>query len=70
MHVLRKLKLSARLAVLIAIFAIGFVLSGGWAFKTLDTLKVNGPIYERIVQGKDLIADVLPPPELALPQVA
>jgi methyl-accepting chemotaxis protein len=63
MNVLRKLKLSARLAVLIAIFAIGFVLSGGWAFKTLDTLKVNGPIYERIVQGKDLIADILPPPE-------
>jgi methyl-accepting chemotaxis protein len=63
MHVLRKLKLSARLAVLIAIFAIGFVLSGAWAFKTLDTLKVNGPIYERIVQGKDLIADILPPPE-------
>ncbi|GHC88393.1 hypothetical protein GCM10007320_35250 [Pseudorhodoferax aquiterrae] len=63
MHVLRKLKLSARLGVLIAIFAIGFMLSGGWAFKTLDTLKVNGPIYERIVQGKDLIADILPPPE-------
>ena len=63
MHLLRQLKLSARLAVLIAIFAMGFVLSGGWAFKTLNLLKVNGPIYERIVQGKDLIADVLPPPE-------
>ena len=58
MNVLRRLKLSARLGVLIAIFAIGFVLSGAWAFKTLDTLKVNGPIYERIVQGKDLIAAI------------
>jgi methyl-accepting chemotaxis protein len=63
MHLLRQLKLSARLAVLIAIFATGFVVTGGWAFKTLEMLKVNGPIYERIVQGKDLIADVLPPPE-------
>ncbi|WP_326540714.1 methyl-accepting chemotaxis protein [Pseudorhodoferax sp.] len=63
MHVLRQLKLSARLGVLIGIFALGFVLSGAWAFKTLDTLKVNGPIYDRIVQGKDLIADILPPPE-------
>ncbi|WP_369803277.1 methyl-accepting chemotaxis protein [Pseudorhodoferax sp. Leaf267] len=49
--------------MLIGIFALGFIVSGAWAFKTLDTLKVNGPIYERIVQGKDLIADVLPPPE-------
>ncbi|HEV2608724.1 MAG TPA: methyl-accepting chemotaxis protein [Noviherbaspirillum sp.] len=30
---------------------------------TLNNLKVNGPVYQRIVQGKDLIADVLPPPE-------
>jgi methyl-accepting chemotaxis protein len=60
---LRHLKLSARLAVLIGIFALGFLVSGAWAFKTLTTLKVNGPIYERIVQGKDLIADILPPPE-------
>jgi methyl-accepting chemotaxis protein len=26
-------------------------------------LKVNGPLYQRIVQGKDLIADILPPPQ-------
>ena len=63
MHGLRHLRLSARLAVLIGIFALGFIVSGAWAFKTLNTLKVNGPIYERIVQGKDLIADILPPPE-------
>ncbi len=63
MHGLRQLRLSARLAVLIGIFALGCIVSGGWAFKTLNTLKVNGPIYERIVQGKDLIADILPPPE-------
>ncbi|MBA3684627.1 MAG: hypothetical protein H0W72_05235 [Planctomycetes bacterium] len=25
-------------------------------------LKVNGPVYHRLVQGKDVIADVLPPP--------
>ena len=26
-------------------------------------LKVGGPLYERIVLGKDLVADILPPPE-------
>ena len=41
----------------------GFLLYGGWSFRTLDPLKVNGPLYQRIVQSKDLIADVLPPPE-------
>ncbi len=30
--------------------------------QTLQTLKVNGPIYQQIVDGKDLIADILPPP--------
>ncbi len=63
MHALRQLRLSARLIVLIAIFAAGFVLSGALALRTLSELKVNGPVYERIVQGKDVIADVLPPPQ-------
>ena len=47
---------------MIAFFVFGFLLFGGWAFKTLNDLKVNGPLYQRIVQGKDLIADILPPP--------
>jgi methyl-accepting chemotaxis protein len=62
MDALRRLKLSGRLAVLLGIFTVGFVVSGAWAFKALNTLKVNGPVYAQIVQGKDLIADVLPPP--------
>ena len=60
---LSSFKLSHRFAVLMAVFAIGFASYGFWSFKTLDQLKVNGPVYQRIVQGKDLIADILPPPE-------
>lgn len=30
--------------------------------QSLDTLRIGGPLYDRIVQGKDLVADVLPPP--------
>lgn len=56
-------KLSHRFAVLIGVFALGFAAYGYWSLKTLGELKVNGPVYQRIVQGKDLIADVLPPPE-------
>ena len=28
-----------------------------------ERIKVNGPVYRDIVRGKDLIADILPPPE-------
>jgi len=63
---LRKLKLSQRLAVLIAIFSAGFIIYGVWSFKVLNELKVTGPVYQKIVAGKDLIGDVLPPPEYIL----
>jgi methyl-accepting chemotaxis protein len=52
-------KLFLTVVVLFTIFAV-------IAFNALDHLKVNGPIYKRIVQGKDLIADILPPPEYVL----
>ncbi|MGW8256648.1 MAG: methyl-accepting chemotaxis protein [Thermoguttaceae bacterium] len=45
------------------IFLTGFIIFGLTAFQTLEKVKVNGPIYEQIIQGKDLIADILPPPE-------
>ena len=32
----------------------------------LSELKVNGPVYRQIVLGKDLIADILPPPEYVI----
>ncbi|RZI41364.1 methyl-accepting chemotaxis protein [Herbaspirillum sp. HC18] len=63
MKVLHGLKLSYRFTILIALFTFGFLFYGVWSFKTLQALKVNGPVYQRIVQGKDLIADILPPPE-------
>ncbi len=62
----RHFLLSHRLAFMIALFVVGFIVFGGWSFKTLDELKVNGPLYQRIVQGKDLVADILPPPEYIL----
>jgi methyl-accepting chemotaxis protein len=66
MIMLRALNLPRRLALLIVIFSFGFIAFGLFAFHTLNELKVNGPLYHRIVQGKDLIADVLPPPEYIL----
>ena len=58
-----EIKLWHRFALLMVIIVAGFALYGAWSFKVLNHLKVNGPIYQRVVQGKDLIADILPPPE-------
>jgi methyl-accepting chemotaxis protein len=66
MNAFGRLKLAHRFAVLIAFIAIGFAVYGGWSFKTLNELKINGPLYQRIVQGKDLVADILPPPEYVI----
>src|ERR1017187_10342229 len=62
----RNFKLWHRFAFLVGLFAFGYIIYGVWSFKTLNELKVNGPIYQRIVQGKDLISDILPPPEYIL----
>jgi methyl-accepting chemotaxis protein len=59
----KNLNIKTRFVVLMGCFASGFIAYGAWSFKTLHEVKVNGPIYERIVQSKDLIADILPPPE-------
>jgi len=60
------MKVGHRLAAMLAIVIAGFVIYGASSFKMLNDLKVNGPTYERIVQGKDLIADILPPPEYVI----
>jgi PAS domain S-box-containing protein len=62
MNLLRTVNLSYRLFMLIAVFALGFVVYGISSFRTLEQLKVNGPLYHQIVASKDLIADALPPP--------
>ena len=51
-----------KLMALVALPLAGLALFGYMASKTIDTVKVNGAIYGQIVSGKDLIADVLPPP--------
>ncbi|PKN61413.1 MAG: hypothetical protein CVU57_29595 [Deltaproteobacteria bacterium HGW-Deltaproteobacteria-15] len=57
------MSIRAKLLSTIGICALGFVLFSVVSWKTINTTKVNGEWYMKIVQGKDLIADVLPPPE-------
>ncbi|MEQ1761446.1 MAG: methyl-accepting chemotaxis protein, partial [Vicinamibacterales bacterium] len=59
---LRQLGIRTRLLVLGGTFVVAMVATALLSYTTLETFKVNGPRYREIVQGKDLIADVLPPP--------
>lgn len=58
--------IKSRFGVILGILIVGFTLFGIATLKAMNTLNVNGPIYQRIIQGKDLIADILPPPEYIL----
>jgi len=44
-------------------FVLGIVVLGWFAYAAVERSKVNGPLYKSIIQDKDVIADVLPPPE-------
>ncbi len=57
-----KLSISALVTATGVALATGVILTLLTGAYALDTLKVNGPIYQEIVDSKDLIADILPPP--------
>jgi len=59
---MKTFKLSIKLSLIVVCALAGFVLFGTIFKLTLDTLKIRGPLYQEIIEGKDLLADILPPP--------
>lgn len=60
---MRVLSLRTRF-LLFAFLLLGAIATMGWYTQaTLQKFQHDGPIYGPVVRGKDLIADVLPPPE-------
>jgi methyl-accepting chemotaxis protein len=55
-----------KLLFLVATFVLGLGAFGAVVWTTLEEVQVSGPLYRGIVQGKDLVADVLPPPEYVI----
>ncbi len=62
-HLLSNLSIARKFILLTGVIASGFAIFGVLAYTSLNTVKVNGPLYARIADGKDLTADILPPPE-------
>ena len=63
---MRRLSVFNKLLLVAALSAVGLAAFGAIAFRTLNRVKINGPVYQDIVRGKDLVADILPPPEYIL----
>jgi len=56
-------KIGQRLILITAVSLLGLSAISALAVFTLNQVKVKGAIYDRIILGKDLVADILPPPE-------
>lgn len=62
MNRLKAVSLPVKLLLMVTVFIAVFAAFAAVAYRTLETVRVNGPLYRDIILGKDLIADILPPP--------
>lgn len=62
MKIFNNMKVKTKMALIFGMVGTGVLLLSFLFSNTLSTVKVNGPIYASIIQGKDVVADVLPPP--------
>lgn len=62
MNIMKNLLIRTKLLVMIIVSITGFIIYGILSYYSIEKLKVNGTLYNKIIQGKDIIADVLPPP--------
>ena len=60
--ILSNLKVRAKLQILMAFGAAGLMVFAGIVYWGLGKIRIGGPLYGEIVLGKDLVADILPPP--------
>lgn len=58
-----KVGIAGQIFILVALQVGLFVGLAHRAWVTIETVRIKGPLYDSIIEGKDLIADVLPPPE-------
>ncbi len=57
------INLSLAAKIVMGVMLVGCGLNALASHYSLNALKVGGPVYQKVIQGKDLVADILPPPE-------
>ena len=63
MTFLNRVSIRWKISAIVALATLAFIAYGVASYRTIMALRINGELYRDIAQGKDLIADVLPPPE-------
>jgi len=58
-----RFSISQQMLFMAVVFILGFIVCLGMAAGVIAKVKVTGPVYREIIQGKDLVADIFPPPE-------
>ncbi len=61
-----RFSITQQVSFLAGLFLAGFAIFIALSTFVITKASVNGPIYAKIVQGKDLVADILPPPEYVI----
>jgi len=60
---MKNLLIRTKLILLVVISIIGLLIFSIVSDSTIEKIKINGNLYLKILKEKDLVADVLPPPE-------
>ncbi len=63
MKFLNTLKMKGKLALLAGTAILGFIGYFAVSYQLMQVVAVNGSLYNEIINNKDLVADILPPPE-------
>ncbi|CAE6768758.1 methyl-accepting chemotaxis protein [Nitrospira defluvii] len=61
-----KLSIRYKLALIAGPLLVGLLVMMMTGYATISEVKVTGPVYQGIIDTKDLVADVLPPPQYLL----
>src|SRR5215475_14234652 len=61
MNVFKRLNVGGQIAALTVLAVAGLLVFGVVSYVTLNTVKINGPLYAEIERQSDLINDLCPP---------
>lgn len=59
---LSNISMSSKVLLLASIFSLGMIVFAWTAFSTISIVRIDGPLYTKIIEDKNLKADILPPP--------
>ncbi len=57
------LKLKYKFVLVLILVVLGMALFAVGSYQTVEEVKINSEMYRKIINSKDLIADILPPPD-------